>query len=447
MRENVGSATSIFTATMYNMKPPTLLASATICLTACTALTNNPNAQRPLNTPNLNTNPAQRYTSIPIREAQWFNMGYSINISFGSPPQQLPVYLDISSPSSWITPSTLPSTHRVCKTAPTFNTSASSTFLTSNTFARFHFDWLWGQGNLSFDTLTFGGAVSVQHQALAIPTYISSDTWEFSVCPMAGILGLAPFSSRTEPDDFGEPSPFVNMVRQNVPERNLFALRLSGPHAEVSFGRVNAELYSGDFAEVPLTRERSSRWDGAWQTRALRLRVDVLEDEDEDENEDEAKLNKSFVADLNNTPAAFSTGSPEIHLPEAVYDRVYAAAGFDKSQGWLVPPTVDCARRFAMPNVTFVLGNGEGQNLTLTAFDYTMEWPMADPGKCACLFTTSRGFEWSGEVMLGWAFMRAFYMVFDLDEEVIRCEYLLRRRCINEDRERLTVWLLVAVPS
>lgn len=412
-------------------KAPALLASLAVCLTACAAAADNmkPKLQRPLTTTHLNDEPtSRRWSSVPIQEAQWFEMGYSLNVSLGSPPQQVAVYLDISSPDSWITSTALPDRHRVCKTAAAFNTSASSTFLATNTPARFHFDWLWGQGNLSYDTIGFG-SVSAHRQAIAVPDYVSSDTWGFNACPMAGTLGLAPFSSRTEPDDFGEPSPFVRMVRQKALHRNLFALRLRGPRAELSFGRTNPDLHrdrDGFLAEVPLTRHRSSIWDGAWQTTALHLRLDAREDE----------ANNSFVADLGNTPAAFSTRSAEIHLPEWVYNRVYAAAGFEKSGGWMVPPTVDCTRRSAMPNVTFALGGGAGQNLTLTAFDYTMEWPLADPGRCACLFTTSSGFDWSGEVILGWAFMRTFYVVFDLDAELIRCEYLLIKRYKKDGREK-----------
>ncbi|KAK0624234.1 aspartic peptidase domain-containing protein [Immersiella caudata] len=398
-----------FTTAMF--KTPSLQVFVVACLAACAAASAaEPKLQHPLTTAPLDGDmPGRGWGSVPIQEATWFEMGYSLNITFGNPPQQVPVYLDISSPDSWVTPEALPDRHRVCETAPTFNTSASSTFLATSTFARFHFDWLWGQGNLSYDTVSFG-SLSVQHQAFAIPDYISSDAWGFNACPMAGIIGLAPFSSRTERDDFGKPSPLVSMALQKALSKNLFALRLHGPRAELSFGRTNPGLYRDGFiAEAPLTRHRSRIWDGGWQTTASHLRLEAWD------------ADNSFVADLGNVPATFSTRSPQIHLPKAVYDSVYAAAGFEQLPGWLMPPTVDCARRFDMPNVTIALGDGM-ESLTLTAFEYTMVWPLADPGppQCACLFTTSSGFDWSGEIILGWAFVRAFYVVFDLDEKMIR---------------------------
>ncbi|KAK1754467.1 aspartic peptidase domain-containing protein [Echria macrotheca] len=308
------------------LKARTLHVFVAVCLAACAvARGDKRKLQRPLDTIHSDEDePGRRWDSVRIQEAQWFDMGYSFNVTVGSPQQQVLVYLDISSPDSWITPAALPDRHRVCKAAPTFNTSASSTFLATNTPVRFHFDWLWGQGNLSYDTIGFG-SISVQRQAFAVPDYVSSDTWGFNACPMAGIVGLAPFSSHTEPDDFGKPSPFVSMALQNALHRNIFALRLRGPHAELSFGRTNPDLYrSGFIAEVPLTRHRSSRWDGGWKTTASRLLLEAW------------KANDSFVADLGGVPTTFSTRSPEIHLPKAVYDSVYAAAGFERSSGWLI---------------------------------------------------------------------------------------------------------------
>jgi len=297
----------------------------------------------------------------------------------------------------------------VCRNASVFDTNASSSFLASDVPAQFSNGWLWGRGNISYDTIGYGGSgVTAQHQAFAVPNYVSSDSYIFNPCPMAGVMGLAPFHSRTAADDFGKPSPFMTMVSQNALERNLFALRLAEP-AELSFGRVNRALFQAPFlANVPLTRNLSGIRDGGWQTTASYLALDDWD------------ANKSFCSDLGDVPATFITSSPVIHLPEPVYDRVLAAAGCARVNGPWLPPAADCSRRFMMPNVTF---NFAGQNLTLTAFDYTIPWYLeAGNPDCACMFTTSSGFAWSNEVVLGWAFMRKFYSVFDLDEGEVKCE-------------------------
>ena len=153
----------------------------------------------------------------------------------------------------------------MCRNASVFDTNASSSFLASDVPAQFSNGWLWGRGNISYDTIGYGGGggggggggVTAQHQAFAVPNYVSSDSFIFNPCPMAGVMGLAPFHSRTAADDFGKPSPFMTMVGQNALERNLFALRLAEP-AEISFGRVNCALFRAPFlANLPLTRNLS----------------------------------------------------------------------------------------------------------------------------------------------------------------------------------------------
>jgi saccharopepsin len=314
----------------------------------------------------------------------------------------------------------------VCRNASVFDTDASSTFLASDIPVYFSSGWLWGRGNLSYDTIGYGG-VAAEHQAVAIPNFLWSDSYIFNACPMAGVIGLAPFHSRTAKDDFGKPSPFITMVHQNALENNLFALRLREP-AELSFGRVNHTLFQGDFlAKVPLTRNLSGIWDGGWQTTASYLALD------------EWDANKSFRSDLGDVPATFSTRSPTIHLPEPVYDRVFAASGCASVNGPWLPPAVDCSARFGMPNITF---NFAGQNLTLTAFDYTIPWYLEpEMPDCTCMFTTSSGFDWSNEVVLGWAFMRKFYSVFDLDNGSIGCKLRTCGRGVMEIADRLVAAL------
>ncbi|KAK3386405.1 aspartic peptidase domain-containing protein [Podospora didyma] len=393
-----------------------ILAFSIFVLAPCLAAAAASNEQRP-----LTKNPSLRRSSgaVRIREALWYDVGYSLNISVGSPPQEIEVYLDISSHDSWIEPTDINPRDKLCKEAAAFDTAASTSFVATNTFARFHFDWMWGKGNLSYDTVGFGGGVAAADQAFAVPEYVSGDGFGFNTCPMAGIIGLAPFSSRRESDDFGEPSSVVSMVRQGVLERNLFAMRLRDPGAELSFGRVNNDLFQGGgwLAEVPLTRNVSGKWDGGWQTTASFLSIEVSSDDDDDD--DDNKKEKSFQADLGGVPATFTTRDRGIHVPEALYHRIYAAAGFQHG-GWF-PPTVDCTNRFAMPNITFTL---EGdQNLTLTAFDYTEPWQLDGPDyppSCTCMFYTSSGFHWSKEIILGSSFLRKYYTVFDLDTDTIR---------------------------
>src|SRR5688572_28180897 len=81
-------------------------------------------------------------------------MGHTINISVGNPPQQIPVYLDISSPDSWVVPSTLD--HKPCPRSPSFNTSLSESYLPAPKTVAFTNGWIWGRGRMAFDTVGYG---------------------------------------------------------------------------------------------------------------------------------------------------------------------------------------------------------------------------------------------------------------------------------------------------
>ncbi|KAK1756356.1 aspartic peptidase domain-containing protein [Echria macrotheca] len=113
----------------------------------------------------------------------------------------------------------------------------------------------------------------------------------------------------------------------------------------------------------------------------------------------------------------FTTAYPGIHVPAGVFQGLMTALDFHNN--WLVPPSVPCEKRDAMSNVTLNLG---GQDLMLTPYDYTQFWDdFSDMPQCYSMFTTSEpGHRDSNKVILGWAFLRAFYSVFDQGEGVVR---------------------------
>jgi len=338
--------------------------------------------------------------SSVAQEAHWIDVGYSLNISVGSPPQEVPVFLSISMSDSWVTTTSLPGRQRVCSEAPVFDTTASSTFSSTDKSLYFYFPWGWGRGPLSHDMLRFG-PVSARYQAFAVPNTLYVDSWWYNYCPMSGVIGLAPFRSQQDEHAFGEPSPFASLVQQGALERNLFALRLREP-AELSLGRVNESAFRGDFlAEVPLTDVANDLLNGGWQTRADYLAI-------------EGGDNEARIA-LGDVPATFFTGTPIISVPQPAYDQIISATGCYPAHDYWLPPGVNCIDRPTMPNITFNLG---GQNLTISAFDYAIPAPadMGDDG-CFCMFAES-----SREVALGWVFLRAFYTVFDQDSSSIRCK-------------------------
>ncbi|KAK0613654.1 aspartic peptidase domain-containing protein [Immersiella caudata] len=340
-----------------------------------------PNTQRPLHDINLHKdNKPPKWSALPIRPARWTDMGHTVDIAIGNPPQQIPVYLDISSPNTWIVPSTL--ANKPCPRSPSFNATLSTTYLPTPKRADFTSGWIWGRGTMVSDTVAYG-SLPAPFQPFIVANKRDGGAGGWNGCPMAGAVGLAPTGSH-----------FARMVHMGLLEQDLFALRLREP-AELSFGRTNVDLFKGEFTEIPLVRGSS-----VWKTTASYL---VVEDGERFELNDEA--------------ATLTTATPGIHVPWGVWQGLMTALGFDDT-AW-VAPSVRCEKREGMANVTF---NLRGRNVTLTPYDYTEFWDgLPDGPRCVSLFVTSEpGRGNSNEVVLGWAFLRAFYSVFDLGEGVVK---------------------------
>jgi len=379
-------------------------------------------------------------------------MGYTINITVGSPPQRIEVYLDISSQGSWIIPTTLPNSDKPCHNAITFNESLSTTLRPTGNQVDFvvggDFAWIEGHGRLAFDTIGYD-QVSTSEQLFIVPDHVSNYEVVWNLCPMAGVVGFAPYDADAKP-----PSHFVHMVRSGSLEEPLFALRLREP-TELSLGRTNPDLYHGPFISVPLAREPSAAFPGGWQITASSLTIGPfppssprqhLHHQNSDSQEEKEPPTLTFP--LHNRPATLSTEDQAIRIPQDVLTPLLAAAGFDDTI-WIIP-TVACSRRASMPNVTFHMANGA--NLTLTPFDYAIWWDFYNSGKepgksegesesaegiqderrlqeerCACMFSTREA--QTEEIVLGSTFLKAWYIVFDLRREEVRCECPLFHLC------------------
>jgi len=373
-------------------------------------------------------------------------MGYTINITMGSPPQRIEAYLDISSQGSWIIPTTLPSSDKPCHNATTFNESLSTTLRLTSSQADFvvgnDFAWIEGHGRFAFDTIGYD-QVSTSNQLFIVPDHVSNYEVVWNLCPMAGVVGFAPYHADSKP-----PSHFVHMARSGSLQEPLFALRLREP-TELSLGRTNPDLYHGPFISVPLARQPSTAFPGGWQITASALTIGPYPPSaprhqlhHQNGDSQEGKEPPTLTFPLHDRPATLSTEDQVIRIPQDILIPLLAAAGFDDTI-WIVP-TVACSRRASMPNVTFHMANGA--NLTLTPFDYAIWWDFFNSGKepgkggggtesvesfqnarqpleerCACMF--SAGEAQNEEIVLGSTFLKAWYTVFDLGREEVRCEF------------------------
>jgi saccharopepsin len=85
-----------------------------------------------------------------------------------------------------------------------------------------------------------------------------------------------------------------------------------------------------------------------------------------------------------------------------------------------VPMSVACEDRKNLPDISIYLS---GENFTLSPWDYTLEWPVRDHNgrRCASAFQPLDAKD--SEIVLGSAFLKAFYSVFDLDNGSISCKF------------------------
>jgi hypothetical protein len=127
---------------------------------------------------------------------------------------------------------------------------------------------------------------------------------------------------------------------------------------------------------------------------------------------------------LEKLTASFHTSTSFIHLPQAIVNPLLVNLGF-RMYDWMMPPYVVCDQREFLPDIHFIIS---GVWLTLSPYDYTLEWPLEDdqtvPLCISALTDIAAEDESANEIILGSAFLRAFDSVFDLENKRIGCKWL-----------------------
>jgi saccharopepsin len=259
--------------------------------------------------------------------------------------------------------------------------------------------WINISGNESLDTLQVG-PITVDDYAFVDGIRLAPpEGVDFEVHCYEAVLSLAPSTQGSQLH--GRPL-FVHMIDNGILAKNMFALHLREP-MEISLGMLNRVLIHGDMIVVPLTNETGRDITGSWQTR-----IDSI-----------ALGNHSGVQfSLDGTTAAFSTRDTFIQLPDDIVWALLMELDFIMDEMSL-PPYVPCGQRSSMPDIIFTLA---GQDLTLTPYDYTLEWILGSEWTYCVSAMVPSPIIGSKEVILGSSFLRPFYSVFDLDNKSIGCK-------------------------
>ncbi|KAI9762022.1 MAG: hypothetical protein M4579_000658 [Chaenotheca gracillima] len=332
----------------------------------------------------------------------WSNLIHIIECAVGTPPQKFKAMLRISQSDQYV-PSVNCSTYG-CDGHPRYNSSQSSTYVANGTEIDLDTNVLQISGVVSQDTWRIGD-LEVEDQLFTegLEAAVRPGYWRFA---FDAILGLAP-------TDFAAvqriPNAFSSMVSQKLLDRNLFSMRLATEDepGEIIFGGVDDDLYTGELVHLPLTNETGRLVSGTWQVEAGSFSYG--------EDRHGASI------DLRGYTAVFDTAFPFISLPGPIAERVMDLMGAEPIPFYLM--SIPCERRDFIPDVTFNLA---GHNFTMSPFEYTLPVMVAGYG-LRCLST----FFPLGDVMkpdepteppfiiLGSAFLRGFYSVFDLDSGTV----------------------------
>ncbi|KAL8706774.1 MAG: hypothetical protein Q9201_000200 [Fulgogasparrea decipioides] len=258
--------------------------------------------------------------------------------------------------------------------------------------------YLCASGNLTIDNFEFD-EIQVKSQPFLEATSVQAVglSWD-DMSIIHGILGLTPSSAGSA---LKNPSPFMSMVSQKVLDQNTFSMRLREPR-ELIFGAVNHESFTGNLVRIPLTnRTGGYALTGRWQAEAHYMTLGS---------------DPGIRMSLAGYTASFSTWSAYMLLPDVLVLDIWHTLQFEEIM--FLPPSIECYRRRLLPDLTFNLA---GRNFTLGPNDYTFEWPVT-PTNTRCVSAIMPfGVEQKDEIILGSAFLRAFYSVFDLDTHTIGC--------------------------
>jgi saccharopepsin len=256
--------------------------------------------------------------------------------------------------------------------------SAASSTSTANGSS---FEIKYGSGSLSGivtqDNMQIGD-ITIKDQLFAEAT--AEPGLAFAFGRFDGILGLGYNTISVNKI----PPPFYNMIAQDKLDEPVFAFYLGGTdqQSEATFGGIDENHYTGDL--VWLSVRRQAYWETSLDSISL----------------------GNQTAELVHTGAILDTGTSLIVVPTTIAELINDSIGAKK--GWNGQYSVDCATRDSLPGMTFTLA---GHEFKISPFDYVLEVK----GSCISALMGMDFPEPMGPlVILGDAFLRRYYSVYDL---------------------------------
>ncbi|RPB21476.1 Asp-domain-containing protein [Terfezia boudieri ATCC MYA-4762] len=315
---------------------------------------------------------------VPINN--FLNAQYFSEIEIGTPPQKFKVILDTGSSNLWVPSKQCGSI--ACYLHTKYDSSTSKTYHSNGT----SFEIRYGSGSLSGfvsqDDVKIGD-VTIKGQDFAEAT--SEPGLAFAFGRFDGIMGLG---YDTISVNHIVP-PFYNMFHQGLIDEPIFAFYLGSTdkESEVVFGGIDEDHYKGSLVKLPVRRK--AYWEVEFESITF----------------------GDATAKLEDMGAILDTGTSLIVFPTTLADLLNKEIGAKK--GFNGQYSVECSKRDSLPDLTFRLS---GSDFSISPFDYILEVS----GSCMSAFMGMDFPEPVGPLaILGDAFLRRWYSVFNLGENTI----------------------------
>ncbi|RYP51628.1 hypothetical protein DL769_010780 [Monosporascus sp. CRB-8-3] len=322
---------------------------------------------------------------------------YFVNVTLGTPPQQILVHLDTGSSDLWVnTPSSALCMQRdePCARAGTYDANSSSTYsYIGSWFNISYIDGSGANGDYVSDTISIGDATLEDFQ-FGIGYRSTSNQ---------GILGIGyPINEvqvgRAELEPYENlPAKMVSAGRIRSKAYSLWLNDLDANSGNILFGGVDAERYIGPLYTLPV-----QAIGGVCSDFKITLTSLVLGDE--------------VIADDAALAVLLDSGSSLTYLPETWVRKIYKQVGaqYDSSNGAAYVPcalagssdTLDFT--FSEPRISVAM-----DELVLGIYTAYGTRPTFSNGVDACLFGIAPA--GAGTKVLGDTFLRSAYVVYDLD--------------------------------
>ncbi|KAJ7337667.1 acid protease [Mycena albidolilacea] len=302
-------------------------------------------------------------------------------ISVGTPAQKFLIDFDTGSSDLWIPSSSC--TSSTCSSKSKYKATSSSTGVKkSGTFSIEYGDQSTVSGPIYTDTVTVA-KIPVTKQYFSPVTTLSAS---FADDPIDGILGLAfPAISNLNQNPF-----FVNADAAGVVDANQFSFYLASSGSELYLGGTNDDLYTGD---IEFNSVDSSG--GFWQATGGKALVDS-------------------ATTVSGIETIIDSGTTLIYGPPAdvkkIFAKVTGSKVYDSKNGYYSYP---CA---TPPTISF---NWGGQNWAISAANLNLGQTATGSKDCVASIAAQDLGLGSNVFLLGDAFMKNVYTVFDFDQEAV----------------------------